>query len=73
LRARFIYDADSVTDIAHQLGYFETISSWKAYEKLRERLDAVTPDAVHAAAAKYLTAANRTIGWFEPVLAQVEA
>ncbi len=73
LRARFIYDADSVTDIAHQLGYFETISSWKAYEKLRERLDAVTPDAVHAAASKYLTAANRTIGWFEPVLAQVEA
>jgi predicted Zn-dependent peptidase len=73
LRARFIYDADSVTDIAHQLGYFETISSWKAYEKLRERLDAVTPEAVHAAAAKYLIPANRTIGWFEPVLAQVEA
>ena len=50
LRARFVYDADSVTDIAHQLGYFETIASWNAYEKLRERLDAVTPDAVHAAA-----------------------
>ena len=73
LRARFVYDADSVTDIAHQLGYFETISSWKAYERLRERLDAVTPDAVHAAAAKYLAASNRTIGWFEPVLAPVEA
>src|SRR5687767_13280142 len=73
LRARFVYDADSVTDIAHQLGYFETISSWKAYEKLRERLDAVTVDAVQAAASKYLTASNRTIGWFEPVLAQVEA
>ena len=73
LRARFVYDADSVTDIAHQLGYFETISSWKAYEKLRERLDAVTVDAVHAAASKYLIASNRTIGWFEPVLAQVEA
>ena len=42
LRARFIYDADSVTDIAHQLGYFETIGSWRAYETLRERLDAVT-------------------------------
>ena len=25
LRARFVYDSDSVTDIAHQLGYFETI------------------------------------------------
>ena len=55
LRARFVYDADSVTDIAHQLGYFETIASWRAYEKLRERLDAVTPESVHAAASKYLT------------------
>ena len=73
LRARFVYDADSVTDIAHQLGYFETISSWQAYQTLRERLDAVTVDAVHAAASKYLTPSNRTIGWFEPVLAQVEA
>ena len=68
LRARFIYDADSVTDIAHQLGYFEVISSWRAYERLRERLDAVTAESVHAAAAKYLAASNRTIGWFEPIL-----
>ena len=66
LRARFVYDADSVTDIAHQLGYFETIGSWRAYHDLRARLDAVTPEAVHAAAAKYLTPANRTIGWFDP-------
>jgi zinc protease len=73
LRARFVYDADCVTDIAHQLGYFETISSWRGYGRLRERLDAVTPEAVHAAAAKYLTASNRTIGWFEPVAARVEA
>jgi zinc protease len=69
LRARFVYDADSVTDIAHQLGYFETIGSWRSYHELRARLDAVTPEAVHAAAVKYLTAANRTIGWFDPVAA----
>lgn len=73
LRARFIYDADSVTDIAHQLGYFEIISSWRAYEKLRQRLDAVTVEAVHAAAARYLTPSNRTIGWFEPVDAETSA
>ena len=66
LRARFVYDGDSVTDIAHQIGYFETISSWSAYHALRERLDAVTVEQVHAAAAKYLTPSNRTIGWFEP-------
>ncbi len=66
LRARFVYDADSVTDIAHQLGYFETIASWRAYHELQGRLEAVTPDAVHAAAARHLVPENRTIGWFEP-------
>ena len=66
LRARFVYDGDSVTDIAHQIGYFETISSWGAYHSLRTRLDAVTVDQVQAAAVKHLTPSNRTIGWFEP-------
>ena len=66
LRARFVYDGDSVTDIAHQIGYFETIASWPAYHALRTRLDAVTVEQVQAAAAKYLTPSNRTIGWFEP-------
>jgi zinc protease len=69
LRARFVYEAESVTDIAHQIGYFETISSWSAYHALGQRLDAVTPELVHAAAARYLVPANRTIGWFEPVKA----
>jgi zinc protease len=69
LRARFVYDADSVTDIAHQLGFFETISSWRSYETLKSRLEAVTAEQVNAAAAKYLAASNRTMGAFEPVRA----
>ena len=66
LRARFVYDGDSVTDIAHQIGYFETISEWPAYHMLRNRLDSVKVEQVHAAAQKYLAPSNRTIGWFEP-------
>jgi zinc protease len=66
LRARFVYDGDSVTDIAHQIGYFETIASWLAFNAIRARLDAVTIEQVRAAAVKYLTPSNRTIGWFEP-------
>jgi zinc protease len=66
LRARFVYDVDSVSDIAHQLGFFETVASWRAYHEISARLDAVTADAVHEAAAKHLVASNRTIGWFEP-------
>jgi zinc protease len=66
LRARFVYDADSVTDIAHQLGYFETIDSWGQYRALIPRLAHVTLDQVNAAARRYLSADNMTIGWFEP-------
>jgi zinc protease len=66
LRARFVYDGDSVTDIAHQIGYFETIAEWPAYHMLRSRLDTVTAEQVQAAAMKFLTPSNRTIGWFEP-------
>jgi zinc protease len=66
LRARFVYDSDSVTDIAHQLGYFETIDRWQTYRDLIPRLATVTLDQVNAAARRHLTADNRTIGWFEP-------
>jgi zinc protease len=66
LRARFVYDSDSVTDIAHQLGYFDMVDRWQTYTELLPRLGDVTIDQVNQAAAKYLTADNRTIGWFEP-------
>jgi zinc protease len=66
LRARFVYDSDSVTDIAHQLGYFETVDRWQTYPDLIPRLAAVSAGQVNAVARKYLTADNRTIGWFEP-------
>jgi zinc protease len=66
LRARFVYDSDSVTDIAHQLGYFETVDRWQTYQELIPRLASVTADQVNAVARKYLTSDNRTLGWFEP-------
>jgi zinc protease len=69
LRARFVYDGDSVTDVAHQLGYFATIGRWQDWHESFTRLAGVTVDAVHAAARRYLTADNRTIGVFEPTAA----
>jgi zinc protease len=66
LRARFVYDSDSVTDIAHQLGYFDMVDRWQTYTELLPRLAGVSIDQVNEAARKYLTADNRTIGWFEP-------
>lgn len=67
LRARLVFENDSITNIAHQLGYFETIGSWRAYPGLRERIDAVTLGDVAAAAAARLKSTSRTVGWFEPL------
>src|SRR5204862_301718 len=39
LRARLVFEGDSVSNIAHQLGYFETVASWRLVPSLRERVD----------------------------------
>ena len=73
LKARFVFDAGSVTDLAHQLGYFATIATWQDWGTIGDRLAAVTPEAVHAVARRYFDADNRTIGIFEPTAAESEA
>jgi zinc protease len=69
LRARLVFENDSVTNIAHQLGYFETVASVDLYLSAIDRLRRVTVDEVARAAAACLRATNRTIGWFKPVRA----
>jgi zinc protease len=66
LHARFVFDNDSVTNIAHQLGYFETIAGVDLFASIEERVRAVSLEAVADAAGRMLTSVNRTIGWFEP-------
>ena len=65
LRARLVFESDSVTNIAHQLGYFETIGSMRVFTSAPRLIEAVTIDDVAAAAAQILRAPNRTIGRFE--------
>ena len=67
LRARLVFENDSITNIAHQLGYFETIASWRICGMLRDRIDAVTLEQVAAAAFEHLRPLNRTVAWFEPL------
>jgi len=67
LRARLVFDSDSVTNIAHQLGYYETIASVDLFAGAPARIAAVTLDQVAAAARSTLTPANRTVGWFIPL------
>jgi zinc protease len=67
LRARLVFENDSVTNIAHQLGFFETIASADLLASLGDGLSAVTGEQVARAAATYLQRTNRTVGWFRPV------
>jgi zinc protease len=67
LKARLVFDNDSVTNIAHQLGYFETIATVDLFASLPARIAAVSLEAVAAVARTVLAPANRTVGWFEPL------
>ena len=67
LKARLVFENDSVTNIAHQLGYFETIANVELFSALPAAIASATDDTVAAAARRVLPAWNRTIGWFEPL------
>jgi zinc protease len=66
LRARFVFESDSVTNIAHQLGYFETVTGPGFLDEVQSRVAAVTASEVSDAARRRLSATNRTVGWFQP-------
>jgi len=66
LHARFVFDSDSITNIAHQLGYFETIAGVELFGSIEDCVQAVSLEAVAGVARTMLVSANRTIGWFEP-------
>jgi zinc protease len=73
LHARFVFDNDSITNIAHQIGYFETIAGVELFGSIEDRVQAVSLEAVAAVARTMLASDNRTIGWFEPTGDQSEA
>jgi len=67
LRARLVFENDSVTNIAHQIGYFETIAGPDYFGAMQSRIDAVTTDEVSQVAKRRLGATTRTTGWFRPL------
>ena len=66
LRARLVFEQDSVSNIAHQLGFFETVATWRYFPDIPSRIDAVTLEEVAKVAAERLVPSNRVIGRFEP-------
>ena len=67
LRARLVFENDSVTNVAHQIGYFETVVGPGYLDALPERVAAVTPAQVADVASRRLARETRTVGWFRPV------
>ena len=72
LRARLVFESDSGTNIAHQLGYFQTIADVDLYHRSWDAIAAVTLETVARAAASCLRASNRTVGWFKPTAGSTE-
>jgi len=67
LRARLVFENDSITNIAHQLGFFATIASWQLGMTVAQRIEAVTVEEVCRIAADRLKPTSRTVGRFEPI------
>jgi zinc protease len=67
LTARLVFENDSITNIAHQIGYFETIAHAGVIDELRPSITSVGLDDVAEAARVVFAPANRTTGWFEPL------
>src|SRR4051812_8356088 len=66
LRARLVFENDSVTNLGHQLGFFETVASVDLFNHAPQSIAGVTKAQVDSAAAKYLRSERRTVGWFTP-------
>ena len=67
LRARLVFENDSVTNIAHQIGYFETVAGPDYFAAMQSRIDAMTADEVSQVARRRLAPTGRTTGWFRPL------
>jgi len=66
VEASFLYAKDSVQSLSQQLGYYETIASWRYLDDYPARIRALTAEDIQRAAATYLVESSRTVGWFDP-------
>ena len=71
LRARLVFENDSVTNLGHQLGFFATVATVEIYRNAPRTIAAVTKDDVDRVARTYLRSDRRTVGWFNPRTSEV--
>jgi len=64
--ADFVFQTNSVTAQARQLGYWAMVNDWRYLGTYLDRLRALTPADVQAVARRYFVTDARTTGWFIP-------
>lgn len=65
--AAFVYAKDSIRSLAQQLGYFETVASYRYLDTYLDRVKAVTPADLQRVARQYLLEETRTVGHYDPI------
>jgi zinc protease len=65
--AAFVYAKDSIRSLAQQLGYFETVTSYRYLDTYLDRVKAVTPAEIQRVARHYLLEETRTVGHYDPM------
>lgn len=66
IEALFVFQNDSVSEQANQLGDYAVINNYKYLDTYLDQIRAVTPADVQRVAQKYFTPENRTVALFEP-------
>lgn len=66
IEASFVFENESVTSQANQLGYWEMVDTWKYLSTYLQKIRALTADDLQKAAQKYFTEDSRTVGYFIP-------
>lgn len=66
IEASFVFAQDSNYSRAYYAGIFEMLGDWRLMDKYLEGIRKVKPEDVQAAARKYLTSNNRTVGILFP-------
>ena len=68
LRARLVFENDSVTNVAHQLGYFETVTGPRLSRRSCRRVSRPSRRRRSPTSPRGgLTRERRTVGWFRPL------
>jgi zinc protease len=66
IQASFIYSKDSIRSLAQQLGYYETVGSYRYLDTYLDTISAVTREDVARVAGAYLGERTRVVGHYEP-------